>query len=212
MEYNSCRYPVIINNIPLFRLLIVNNPLLTNFGRKTRNVMENIYDILKISIPALLVLLMAWLVLRNLLRNDQEKRKQEFILQNTKTITPVKLHAYERLVLFLERISLESLLVRVSSPGMSATELHSSLLLTIRTEFEHNLSQQIYMTQQAWEVVRNARSQMIKIINTEMEKMPAGASAMDLSKVLLGKVMEMDKEPTRAAIDFLKAEAGKIVF
>ena len=118
--------------------------------------MELLVDILKITIPALIVFLTAWVLLRNMIRNDQDKRRQELILQNSRTVTPIKLQAYERIVLFLERISLESLLVRVSSSDMTASQLHSALLNTIRSEFEHNLSQQIYMSQQAWEVVRNA--------------------------------------------------------
>ncbi len=138
--------------------------------------MELFGDILKITIPALIVFFTAWVLLRNMIRNDQDKRRQELILQNSRTVTPIKLQAYERIVLFLERISLESLIVRVSSPDMSALQLHSALLNTIRSEFEHNLSQQIYMSQQAWEVVRNARSNMIKIINSEAEKMPADSS------------------------------------
>jgi hypothetical protein len=90
-------------------------------------------------------------------------------------------------------------------------QLHSALLNTIRSEFEHNLSQQIYMSQQAWEVVRNARSNMIKIINSEAEKMPANSTGMAFSKQLLEKVMEMEKEPTRAAIDYLKGEIGRMI-
>jgi hypothetical protein len=173
--------------------------------------MENVYDILKITLPALMVFFMAWMILRNLIRNDQDRRRQELILQNTKTITPIKLHAYERLTLFLERISLESLLVRVSTTDMSAAQLHSALLKTIRSEFEHNLSQQIYMSAQAWEVVRNARSNMIRIINTEFEKLPSGSIGMAFSKQLLERVMEMEVEPTRAAIDFLKSEIARIL-
>jgi hypothetical protein len=134
--------------------------------------MEVLSDILKITLPALIVFFTAWVLLRNLIKNDQDKRRQEVVLQNSRTVTPIKLQAYERIVLFLERISLESLLVRVSSADMSAQQLHSALLNAIRNEFEHNLSQQIYMSQQAWEVVRNARSNMIKIINSEAEKMP----------------------------------------
>lgn len=173
--------------------------------------MELLIDILKITIPALLVMITTWLVIRYLLKNDQDKRRQELILQTGKTVTPIKLQAYERIVLFLERISLESMLVRISTPGMNAEQLHSSLLTTIRSEFEHNLSQQIYMSPQAWEVVRNARSNMIKIINTEMEKMPKKASGMQLSKQLLEVVMEMEKEPTRTAIEFIKAEVGRMI-
>ncbi len=168
-------------------------------------------DIITITIPALLVMLTAWLVMRYLLKNDQDKRKQEMILQNSRTVTPIKLQAYERIVLFLERISLESMLVRINSPGMSATQLHSSLLITIRSEFEHNLSQQIYMSPQAWEVIRNARSTMIKIINSEMEKMPKKATGMEFSKRLLETVMELEKEPTRTAIEYIKAEASRMI-
>ena len=173
--------------------------------------MEALADILKISIPALIVLCTAWIILRNMIKNDQDKRRQELVLQNSRTITPIKLQAYERIILFLERISLESLLIRVSTPEMSADQLHSAMLNAIRSEFEHNLSQQIYMSQQAWEVVRNARSNMIKIINSEAEKIPQESSGMTLSKKLLEKIMEMEQEPTRAAIDYVKAEIGRMI-
>jgi hypothetical protein len=173
--------------------------------------MEALTDILKISIPALIVFFTTWLVLRSMIRNDQEKRRQELILHNSRTVTPIRLQAYERIILFLERISLESLIVRVSTSDMTSQQLHSAMLSTIRSEFEHNLSQQIYMSQQAWEVVRNARSNMIKIINNEAEKMPEKSSGMALSKQLLGKIMELDKEPTRAAIDYLKNEVARLI-
>ena len=173
--------------------------------------MEIAADILKITIPALLVMLTAWLMLRNMIRNDQDKRRQELILQNSRTVTPIRLQAYERIILFLERISLESLIVRVSTSDMTANQLHSAMLNAIRSEFEHNLSQQIYMSPQAWEVVRNARSNMIKIINSEVEKMAANSSGMALSKQLLERIMELEKEPTRAAIDYLKGEIGRLI-
>jgi hypothetical protein len=173
--------------------------------------MEIITDILKITIPALIVFLTAWILLRNMIRNDQDRRRQEIILQGARTVTPIKLQAYERIVLFLERISLESLLVRVSSPDMTVSQLQSALLTTIRSEFEHNLSQQIYMSPQAWEVVKNARSNTIKMINSEAEKMKGDAPGIDLSRQMLTKVMELEKEPTRAAIDYIKNEVTMMI-
>ena len=173
--------------------------------------MDMLADILKITIPALIVFFTAWVLLRNMIRDDQDKRRQELILQNNRTVTPIKLQAYERIVLFLERISLESLLVRVSSPDMTANQLHTAMLNAIRSEFEHNLSQQVYMSQPAWEVVRNARSNMIKIINSEVEKLPPDSSALSLSKKLLEKIMELEQEPTRAAIDYVKNEIGRMI-
>ena len=173
--------------------------------------METLKEILLITVPSAIVFLTAWIVLKNMIRHDQDKRQQEIILRNSSTVTPIRLQAYERIVLFLERISLESLIIRVSQPDMTAAQLHTVLLTTIRSEFEHNLSQQIYMSPQAWEVVRNARSNMIRIINTEAEKMAADATAMSLSKNLLEAVMELEKEPSRVAIDFIKAEVAKIL-
>jgi hypothetical protein len=173
--------------------------------------MELLKDILMITIPSLLVFLTAWVLLRNLIRNEQEKRRQEIVLQGSKTVMPIRLQAYERIVLFLERISMESLLLRVNAPDMKASQLHSALLTTIRSEFEHNLSQQIYMSPQAWEVVKNARSNTIKTINSEAEKMPADASAINLSRQLLERIMELDKEPTKVAIDFIKSEIAQLI-
>jgi hypothetical protein len=173
--------------------------------------MEYIIDIIKITIPSLVVFLTAWILLRNMIRNDQDRRRQEIIMQGARTVTPIKLQAYERIVLFLERISLESLLIRVSTPDMTAGQLQSALLTAIRSEFEHNLSQQIYMSPQAWEVVKNARSGIIKMINSEAEKMKENTPSIELSKQLLTKVMEIDKEPTRVAIDYIKEEIGRMI-
>jgi hypothetical protein len=173
--------------------------------------MEMFYDILKMTIPALIVFFTSWLVMRSMIRNEREIRQQELILQGSRTVTPIKLQAYERIVLFLERISLESLLIRVNTPGMTGAQLHSALLTSIRSEFEHNLSQQIYMSPGAWEVVRNARSGTIRIINSEYEKKPVPATGMEFSQRLLEAVMALDKEPTRAAIDYLKGEVARMI-
>jgi len=173
--------------------------------------METLFDILKITIPALIVFLTAWVLLRNLMKNEEGRRKQELILQNSRNVVPIKLQAYERIILFLERISLESLLLRISTSEMTVSQLQSAMLTTIRSEFEHNLSQQIYMSPQAWEVVKNARSNMIRMINSEAEELSGTAPAIDLSKKLLEKIMELESEPTRAAIDFIKAEVGRMI-
>lgn len=173
--------------------------------------MELVYDILLAVLPGLLVLLTAYFMIRGFLRNDRDRRRAEIIMQGSKVVTPLRLQAYERVVLLLERISLESLIVRTSTQGMSAAQLQGALLATIRSEFEHNLSQQIYVSPQAWEVVKNARSNTTKLINTVADQLPGNAKAMDLSRKLLESVMEMDKEPSRVAIEFVKAEVATLL-
>ncbi len=173
--------------------------------------METFYDILKITLPALLVMITAWLVIRHMLQDDQDRRRQDLLLQTVKTITPIKLQAYERIVLFLERISPESLIMRTAKPDMTAMQFHSTLISNIRSEFEHNLSQQIYMSNEAWEMVKNAKGTVVRVINTIATQLPPTATGEELSRSLIEEIMDMDTEPCRAALNFVKAELGRIM-
>ncbi len=174
-------------------------------------MMETFPEILKITLPALLVLITAWLVIRNMLRDDQDRRRQDLLLQTSKTITPVRLQAYERAVLFLERISPESLIMRTARPEMTAAQLQSALISTVRSEYEHNLSQQIYMSNEAWEMVRNARGTIVRLISSVASQLPAGATGEELSRLLLEEMVEMETEPTRTAIAFIKSEVARVM-
>lgn len=172
--------------------------------------METFLEILKIILPAGLVMITAWLVIRNMLRDDQDRRRQDLLLQTVKTITPVKLQAYERVVLFLERISPESLIMRTAQPEMTAQQLHSAIVSNVRSEYEHNLSQQIYMSNEAWEMVKNARGTVLRLVNSVATRLPPAASGEELSRLLLEEVMEMDIEPCRTAINYIKSELTRI--
>lgn len=167
-----------------------------------------IFEIVKYTLPALIVFFTSYLLIKAFIQNDQEKRKHEIILQNQKTITPIRLQAYERITLFLERVSLESLIMRSSKQGMTSKQIQTSMLNTIRAEFEHNLSQQVYMTSAAWELIKNAKSNTIKIINSSADHVKPGAPAIEFSRYILEKVIEMDKEPTKVALEYLKKEVS----
>ncbi len=117
----------------------------------------DVAEILKYTLPALIVFLTAVFMMRYYMNKEIRERKTDLVIRNQQTITPLRLQAYERMALFLERITPESLLMRVNQPGLTSQQLQSQLLTIIRAEFEHNLSQQIYITAQAWEVVKNAK-------------------------------------------------------
>lgn len=173
--------------------------------------METFLEILKITLPALLVMITAWLVIGHMLRDDRDRRRQELLLQTVKTITPVRLQAYERIILLLERISPESLIMRTSRPGMTAQQLHAELISNVRAEYEHNLSQQIYMSNESWEMVKNARGTVVKLINNVASQLPQAATGEELSRLLLEEVMDMDAEPCRTPISFIKAEVARLM-
>lgn len=168
--------------------------------------MEEILEILKYTIPAIVVLLAAVIIIKQMVKNDQNRRNFEIITKNQQLVTPVRLQAYERLTLLLERVSPESLVMRVSKPKMTAKQLQSELLSTIRAEFDHNVSQQIYITPQTWEIIKNSRTQIIQLINNSAIRVKPDAPAIELSKLILEELMKQEKAPTSLALDALKKE------
>lgn len=166
-------------------------------------------DILKIVLPSLLVFLAGYLAVAKMLRNEADRRKAERIQANQRISIPVRLQAYERLVLFLERISPESLIVRVNQPNIDAKTLQSSLLTTIRAEWEHNLSQQLYVSNEAWELTRNAKGNMIKLINICAERVDPDAPSIAFSQKILELMVELEQHPTSIAIAQLKKEVSE---
>ncbi len=118
----------------------------------------------------------------------------------------MRLQAFERLSLFLERITPSSLLVRIQSKDLNVQEYRILLLKAIREEFEYNLSQQIYVSEEAWRMVVTAKSATVSIVNNHAAKLDPKASGYELSKRILEGAMEMSIFPTRSAINFLKKE------
>ncbi len=172
--------------------------------------MSEILEILKYTIPALIVLVTNWIIVHKMISNDQHRRKYELAYRNQQAITPIRLQAYERLTLLLERISPEALIMRISTPKMTAKKLHTELLNQIRAEFDHNVAQQIYVSPQVWELVRNARSNITQIINSTAKRINPDEPAFVLSKAILEDLMVQEKSPINIAMDLLKKEIRQL--
>ena len=150
----------------------------------------------------------AYYLVKNFLDHESRKRVVDLKLANQTVITPVRLQAYERVVLFLERINPSSMVMRLNKIG-GAPAFQSELLKTVRTEFEHNLSQQIYMSTKSWDAVVKAKEETIKLINVAATRVNAESSAMELAQAIVGVSSQLTELPTKAAIDFIKKEIGK---
>ena len=157
--------------------------------------MDSFFDILKIVLPASIVFLTAFYAIKKFLDNDQKKRSHELLKGGQKVITPVRLQAYERVVMFLERIGPEALLGRVNKQGMDAKDLQMSLINAINNEFNHNLSQQLYMSNEAWIRVKSSKEEMIKMINIAAGKMKDDASGLELAKMIFQITIQAEKLP-----------------
>jgi len=168
--------------------------------------MEILFNVLMIVIPAGIVFLMAYFAINKFLDNEQKKRLLDFKREGQKEIITIRLQAYERLTMYLERISPEILINRIHKSGMSARMLQAELVEAIRSEFNHNLSQQVYISNASWTLIKNGKEEMIKMINMASSKLKNEASGTDLSKLILQINIRLEKPPTQAAIDFLKKE------
>lgn len=174
--------------------------------------MQTLFELLKYTIPSLVVLAAAYFLLKLFLDKESAKQQIQLRIDMQKISLPVRMQAYERLVLLLERIEPAGLLVRTNMPGMNAGMLQSSLIQSIRSEFDHNLSQQLYVSTRSWEMVRNAREESIKRINTAANKLQFDAPAADLASLMLINEMESENSVIHNALEVVKTEARGIFF
>jgi hypothetical protein len=139
-----------------------------------------------ISVVAIVVALFLFFAMKPW--KEETKSEEQF------TTRPLQLQAYERLVLLCERISLPSLISRVSQPGLSAREMQVFLIESIKQEYEYNISQQVYVSVIAWDAVRNLRDQSLLIINQIASILPPTSTATELNKKLLEVILNQQEK------------------
>ncbi len=127
-------------------------------------------------------------------------------VETMKIILPLRLQACERFVLYLERIHPNNLLLRLNPANLSAADLQAQMIRTVREEFEYNLSQQLYISQTTWELIRNAKEEMISLVNRASSTIPAGSTAPTLVQAVLDLAMEKGKLPVDKALEAVKKE------
>ncbi|SFB94817.1 hypothetical protein SAMN05421780_10266 [Flexibacter flexilis DSM 6793] len=172
--------------------------------------MEVFADFVKIIFPAAAVLFAMYLTIKAFLAKDFEKKIVELRTQNTTVVLPVRLQAYERICLLLERVSPKNLILRVNNPAYNVVELQQILLANVREEFNHNLAQQIYISNEAWAMAQNAVEDIVGIINTAADQVQKDAPSIELAKAIFEIVIKRDEEPSVKAIRFLKEEIRQV--
>jgi len=175
------------------------------------NFMEGLIEILKIILPAGAVFAAAYLLVQKFLNNEQKRRDFELKKSVQASITPLKIQAYERIVIFLERIHPNTMVVRVNKHGMTSQQLHQELIKAIKSEYEHNLSQQIYVSHNSWELVKNAKEEILKLVNISATKVPHDSPSNELAMMVLNITANLDKKmPSEMALEYVKKEIAQI--
>ena len=168
--------------------------------------MKEFLEILKYILPSLVVVITVWIMGRQFLKNWETQYRYNANRSLRKTTLPIKLQAYERITLFLERITVDSLLVREKDNNLNSRGFHQKLLSAIRAEYEHNLSQQIYLSPDAWHIVKNAKEAVIEMVNKTAIEVNPEDPAIELSKKIIDHQMEMNNSPAQVALEFINKE------
>ncbi len=130
---------------------------------------------------------------------------------NNETIK-LQLQAYERLTLLSERISLPNLISRIPNAGLSARQMQGALIEAIKTEYEYNISQQVYVSPEAWRAVNNLKEQNIYIVNQLATTLPHQATGMDLNKQVIDYLINNTRASLHnVVLEALNFEAKKLM-
>jgi hypothetical protein len=175
---------------------------------------DQIYQLLLALLPGVVVLIATVYLVRQFTTSRQAEQRTaitaEVKKEDRKHTLPLRLQAYERLALFLERISPGYLVLRVHKSHMTAGMLHDELTATVREEFEHNVTQQIYVSEKAWQKVRQAKEETIRLINLSYAQVGDGPGATDLSQRIFETVSRLSHTPSDEAMMAIKEEVRKL--
>lgn len=168
--------------------------------------MDALIDFGKILLPAGTVLYAMYLVMKSFLTKEMERKMIEIKIKNTETVLPIRLQAYERICLFLERISPNNLVIRLNDASLSAAQFQQVLVNEIRQEFNHNLSQQVYLSDEAWDMVKNATEDIVSVVNIAAQQLKSDDKSVDLAKRIFELMMEKNNDPVVIALKKVKDE------
>lgn len=172
--------------------------------------MEILFQIALILLPSGAVLYTTMMFLRKQSEKDLRNLQIELKKERQTFFLPNRMEAYQRAVLLMDRISPNSLVMRMHNPGLPAKMMQAELLKSIREEFDHNVAQQIFISPKAWEMVRNSKEEIIKIINLAGSQMTETSMAMDLSAKIFEISAEVGTLPTEITIEYLKRELQEL--
>ncbi len=160
-------------------------------------------ELIKIALPALLVLLACYLTMTRFIERQPRP--------NETTNNAIRMKSYERLTLYLERITPENLIQRIDAPNMNCVALQKEMLKVIRQEYEHNLTQQLYVSKEAWDAVLIAKEGIKQLINASMESLAPDAPSIELAKVIINAYHGTASNPVELSIRVLKHDIDKML-
>jgi hypothetical protein len=167
-------------------------------------------DVIKYALSGIIVFLIGFYVVKNYL----DRMKMIGLLELKKTsqahTLPLRLQAYERIILFIERLNPANMLLRLYVPEISASEMHQLIISEIRTEFQHNISQQLYTSNQTWIIVKRLKDDTLVLVNSAFKSLPEHASSLELNKAILIHLSKLEEDPYDTALTIIKQDIQQL--
>jgi len=167
--------------------------------------------ILGLTIPSVVLLLAVYLMFRQYFNHQLQSVLLQSKRSRDQITLPMRLQAYERLTLLCERIDLADLILRLKTQGSSAVELQSVLLIAIQQEYEHNLTQQLYISEELWQILLLAKNKTMDLVGLALQSLPSNASGDDYVKNLFDLAAKETKLPSQIAKSAVKSESSLLL-
>jgi hypothetical protein len=174
---------------------------------------EKIVEILKYVLPALIVLIASYSIISRFLKKEIERKQLDIYEKNATTSMQMRLQAYERLCIFVERMHPNSMISRYYTQQATAQDVQLAMVQGIRAEWEHNVSQQLYVSHETWETIKAVAEQEITMINTIGASLPLGAPSSEFINRIAQMIVKAENtSPTTLALEQLNKEAKVLLF
>jgi len=172
--------------------------------------MDIFTSFIQILLPGGLVLMGMYLTVKALIEKDYQAKLLQTQAANKAEVLPLRLQAYERMALLLERTSPHTLVMRVNNAMYNTAQFQQQLVHEIREELNHNLSQQIYVSAEVWALTRQAIEETISIINSASQGVQPEAPAVVLARAIFEQLIQKQQAPNEAALRHLKEEVAQL--
>lgn len=174
------------------------------------NTKQILVDLLVLSFGIFAALMAVYYVLKNEIETFFDIKNRELKKESRAHLLPLRLQAHERLIVFVDRLNPANLLVRLHQQGIELATLQAGVLNEIKSEYQHNITQQLYVDSVTWNVVKKLKDDTVAMINHAVNELPANSNGIELSKAVLQHMATMKENPYDLTIELIKKDIQKL--
>ncbi|WP_412467391.1 hypothetical protein [Pedobacter sp. KLB.chiD] len=174
------------------------------------NTQQILIDIIILFAGVFMALMAVYYILRSDIQRFFNLKTIELNKESRAHILPLRLQAHERLIIFVDRINPANLLVRLHQQGIAITTLQAGILNEVRSEYQHNITQQLYIDSITWGVVQKLKEDTIAMVNNAVQGLPADANGIELSKAILQHMASIEENPYDLTIELIKKDIHRL--